>query len=223
MTVQIVVIAKEPRPGRVKTRLCPPCTPEQAAAIAAASLGDTLATVAAAPATRRVVALDGRPGPWLPQGFDVIAQRGGGLADRLHGAFEDCFRASDDPVALIGMDTPQVEVDHLVQVSRAFGTGADAVVGLALDGGYWLIALRHLHPAAFVGVPMSADDTGAAQLERLRRCGYDVALTSPLRDVDDALDARAVASQIPGTRFAAAVASALPADDRARVAAARVR
>jgi len=206
--MQLVVIAKEPLPGDVKTRLCPPCTLGQAATIAEAALADTLAAVAATPASRHIVALDGRPGDWLPQGFDVLAQRNGSLGNRLFGAFEDCFSLSPEPVVLIGMDTPQVTVDHLRQVARALESGADAVVGLAPDGGYWLIALRHLHPAAFAGVPMSADDTGTVQVRRLRECGYRVALTEPLRDVDDAVDAMAVAGEIPGSRFAAAVATA---------------
>jgi rSAM/selenodomain-associated transferase 1 len=203
--MQLVVIAKEPVPGLVKTRLCPPCTPEEAAVIAEAAIADTLATVAATPANRRVVALDGRPGPWLPDDFDVVAQRGGGLANRLFGAFEDCFHVSAEPVVLIGMDTPQVTVDHLLRAAMAIETGADAVIGMAPDGGYWLVALRHLHPGAFAGVPMSADDTGAAQLDRLQECGYRVAITEELRDVDDARDAVDVAAQIPGSRFAAAV------------------
>ena len=203
--MQLVVIAKEPVPGRVKTRLCPPCTPDEAAAIAAGAIADTLASVAATPASRRVVALDGQAGAWLADGFDVVAQRSGGLANRLFGAFEDCFHVSTDPVVLIGMDTPQVTVDHLLRAGMALESGADAVMGMAPDGGYWLIGLRHLHPAAFAGVPMSADDTGAAQLERLQQCGYHVALTEELRDVDDARDAVDVAAQIPGSRFAAAV------------------
>lgn len=203
--MQLVVIAKEPVPGRVKTRLCPPCTPDEAAAIAAGAIADTLASVAATPASRRVVALDGQAGAWLADGFDVVVQRSGGLANRLFGAFEDCFHVSTDPVVLIGMDTPQVTVDHLLRAGMALESGADAVMGMAPDGGYWLIGLRHLHPAAFAGVPMSADDTGAAQLERLQQCGYHVALTEELRDVDDARDAVDVAAQIPGSRFAAAV------------------
>src|SRR4051812_15275103 len=113
--MQLVVIAKEPVPGLVKTRLCPPCSAEEAAAIAEGALIDTLAVVAATPATRRVIALDGQPGPWVPDGFDVLEQRSGGLANRLFGAFEDCFHVSTDPVVLIGMDTPQVTADHLLQ------------------------------------------------------------------------------------------------------------
>lgn len=61
--VDLLVIAKEPRPGRVKTRLTPPFTPQEAAELAEAALADTLAAVAAAPAARRVLVLDGAPGP----------------------------------------------------------------------------------------------------------------------------------------------------------------
>ena len=86
----LLVIAKEPRPGRVKTRLTPPFTPEAAAALAEASLADTLRTVAATPARRRVLVLDGNPGRWLPPGFDVVPQCAGGLDERLARAFADC-------------------------------------------------------------------------------------------------------------------------------------
>ena len=80
-------IAKEPLPGRVKTRLTPPFTAREAAALAEASLTDTLRAVAATPATRRVLVLDGTPGPWLPPGFDVVPQGPGGLDERLADAF----------------------------------------------------------------------------------------------------------------------------------------
>ena len=71
----LLVIAKQPLPGRVKTRLVPPCTHEQAAALAEAALADTLRTVLMAPAARRVLVLDGEPGPWLPPGFDIVPRR----------------------------------------------------------------------------------------------------------------------------------------------------
>jgi len=209
--VQLVVIAKEPLPGDVKTRLCPPCTLGQAAAIAEAALADTLDAVAATPASRRVVALDGRPGDWLPKGFDVLAQRNGSLANKLFGAFEDCFSVSPDPVVLIGMDTPQVHPEHLLSADLALSGRADAVIGLAPEGGYWLLGLSHLHPAAFSGVPMSTDDTGEAQVDRLRECGYTVAMVEPLRDFDHPDAALEVAALVPGSRFAKAVATNLAA------------
>ena len=100
----IAVIAKAPVAGRSKTRLTPPCTPEQAAALASAALADTLAAVAATPGARRVLVLDGAPGPWLRPGFEVLAQRGAGLAERLAAAFADI----GEPALVVGMDTPQL-------------------------------------------------------------------------------------------------------------------
>ena len=190
-------------------RLCPPCTPEEAADIAAASLADTLATVAATPASRRVIALDGRPGPWLPEGFDVLNQRSGALSNRLFGIFEDCFHVADEPVVLIGMDTPQIRPEHLIRAQVVLESTTDAVVGLTPEGGYWLIGLRHLHPGAFAGVPMRDDDTGRAQIERLSACQYNVALTDELRDVDGPTEALEIARLTPGSRFAVTVVATL--------------
>src|SRR5687767_10869590 len=101
---KILVIAKAPDAGGVKTRLCPPCTPVEAARIAEAALCDTLDAVVAVPGAEAVVVLDGDVGPWLPDGMRVVTQRGDGLAERLANAFDDVGA----PSVLIGMDTPQV-------------------------------------------------------------------------------------------------------------------
>ncbi|MFG2019600.1 TIGR04282 family arsenosugar biosynthesis glycosyltransferase [Actinomadura geliboluensis] len=198
----LVVIAKEPAPGRVKTRLTPAYTPGQAAALAEAALCDTLAAVAAAPAGRRVLALDGAPGPWLPAGFTVVPQRGGGLDERLAAAFTDAWAGR--PLVLIGMDTPQVTPALLRRAARAL-RDRDAVLGPAADGGYWLLGLRRPDPRLLRGVPMSRPDTGTAQLARLRGAGLRVGLLPELTDVDTPADARAVAALAEGTRFAAAL------------------
>ncbi|MGH2803885.1 MAG: TIGR04282 family arsenosugar biosynthesis glycosyltransferase, partial [Thermoleophilaceae bacterium] len=151
--VALVVIAKAPAPGRTKTRLCPPCTPEQAATLAAAALGDTLAAVAAVPARRRLLALDGEPDGWLPSGFELHAQRGAGLGERLG----DALMAAGGPALVVGMDTPQLSPALLRLAARRLAApGVDALLGPALDGGYWTIGLRHPDPAAFDGVPMSS-------------------------------------------------------------------
>ena len=157
MRPALLVIAKTPVPGRVKTRLTPPCTPEQAARLAAAALRDTLAAAArAGRAGRRVLVLDGAPGDWVPRGFTVLPQRGDGLAARLAAAFDD----AGGPAFLVGMDTPQV-TPELLDAGLAAVESGDAAIGLALDGGYWGIGLRRADPEAFRGVPMSAGDTGA--------------------------------------------------------------
>ena len=210
--MQIAVIAKEPIAGRVKTRLCPPFSPAEAAELAEASLRDTLQTVRATPAARHVLVLDGRPGPWVPAGFDVIAQRGDGLGPRLAAAFADCTSTCPEPVVLVGMDTPQVTSAMLLDAAdRLAADGADpsarrAVIGPADDGGYWLIGLSHVDPGAFDGVHMSTSTTGAEQIAQLRRCGFDVRLTRSLRDVDTAADAAAAAAAAPGSAFARCLA-----------------
>jgi uncharacterized protein len=196
----LMVIAKAPVAGRVKTRLTPPYTPDQAAVLAEAALADTLEVVAATPAGRRVLVLDGAPGRWLPSGFEVIEQRGGGLDERLAHAFVD----TGGPAVLIGMDTPQITADLLTAAVRRLH-GCDAVFGPAADGGFWLLGLREPDPALLRGVPMSRPDTGARQLTRLRARGLRVAPLGSLVDVDTAADAALVAAQAPGTRFAAAV------------------
>lgn len=200
MPARLIVIAKAPRPGRSKTRLCPPCTPEQAAALARAALADTLRAVSATACAERVLALDGEPGPWLPPGFEVVAQAGGGLDRRLAHAFSH----HDGPTLLIGMDTPQVTPALLEDsIAALLAPGADAVLGGAEDGGYWAIGFRRPDPGAFDGVPMSSEETGARQRARLLELGLRVAELPRLRDVDLIEDAEAVAGECPDGEFAA--------------------
>jgi uncharacterized protein len=207
LAAQVVVIAKEPVPGRVKTRLTPPFTPAEAAGLAAASLSDTLAAVVRTTVARRVLALDGMPGPWLPYGFDVIGQRGAGLDERIAWALSDARVTLPLPVVLIGMDTPQVTPELLAAAAEPLvSRTADATFGLAEDGGFWLLGLRELDPGLILGVPMSQPDTGPCQLARLRQAGLRVHLLPELTDVDTVRDAERVAELAPGSRFAACLA-----------------
>jgi hypothetical protein len=192
-------MAKAPAVGRSKTRLCPPCSFEEAARLAKASLADTLTAVAVTRAARRVLVLDGEPGPWLPAGVDVIPQRGWGLDERLAAAFED----TGGSAFLIGMDTPQVTPALLEKsMARLCHPPVDAVLGRSDDGGYWGIGLKEPDPDMLIGVPMSRPDTYAAQRHLLIRRGLLVAELPRLRDVDLIEDAWAVASAIPRSRFA---------------------
>jgi glycosyltransferase A (GT-A) superfamily protein (DUF2064 family) len=146
--------------------------------------------------------LDGSPGHWLPRGFEVVPQRGDGLAERLAAAFEDVAQ----PAFLVGMDTPQVTPD-LLDAGLGALDGADAAFGAAFDGGYWGIGLRRPDAEAFRGVPMSEATTGLAQRVRLAVLGLRTAVLPPLRDVDTIGDAHAVAAEAPAGRFAATLAS----------------
>lgn len=206
----LIVLAKAPVAGRSKTRLCPPCTFDEAAKLAAAALSDTLAAVLATPVSRRVLALDGEPGDWLPNGFEVIPQRAGGLGERLAGAFDD----TGGPALLVGMDTPQLDpalLEH--SLARLRRRASDVVLGAAPDGGYWAIGLRRADARVFEGVPMSSAETVAAQRRRLSALGLEWEELPELRDVDTIEDARTVAAACPGSRFAA-VLDALVAGDR---------
>lgn len=214
--MRLIVIAKAPAAGRAKTRLCPPCTPAQAADLAAAALRDTLDVVQAVTQADPVLVLDGDIDAWtggpsdrirrtggpsegLGSGLPVIAQRGGGLDERLAAAFED----AGAPALLIGMDTPQVTPDLLAgAVDELARPGIDAVLGRSPDGGWWAAGLTRADARAFVGVPMSTHATADAQLDRWRELGLRTRLLPELRDVDTFADALAVAADAPGTRFA---------------------
>ncbi len=203
----VIVLAKAPVPGRVKTRLCPPCDPEQAAELAEAALVDTLRSVTATRCERRVLVLDGAPGPWLPAGFEVLPQRGYRLDERLAHAFTDTGTGG----VLIGMDTPQVTPARLTAALRALGApGVGAVLGPSVDGGWWALGLRAPDPGVCLGVAMSTPHTGDAQRARLHELRLCTAALPTLRDVDDLDDALAVARTAPDSRFAATLQSMLP-------------
>jgi uncharacterized protein len=205
----LLVIAKEPLPGRVKTRLTPPYSPQQAARLAEASLADTLHTLAVLPARRRVLVLAGRSGPWLPDdaGFETVPQSRGGLDARIAAAFAGC----DGPALLVGMDTPQLTAAHLAGPLAPDGfLRYDAWFGPALDGGFWALGMAEPDPALVRGVPMSTDRTGAVQRARLVAAGLRVGDLPVLRDVDTAADAAAIAAEAPAGRFAAAHARFSP-------------
>ena len=211
--VALLTIAKAPVAGQSKTRLCPPCTPSQAAMLAEAALADTLVAVAATPALRRILVLDGVPGDWLPSGFEVVSQCGGGLGDRLGAAFE----AAGGPAVLVGMDTPQITPGLLTHAAAELETpGVDAVLGAAPDGGYWTIGLRRPVRGVFRDVPMSSPLTLAAQRLRLRALGLRWRELAQLRDVDTIADARAVAATAPHSRFADAMAALALGEARAQ-------
>ena len=196
--LQLLVLAKAPLPGRVKTRLCPPYSPHQAARLAAAALADVLDAVRAAPAARRVLVLDGDLDLVDARGLDVLPQVAGTLDVRLAAAFAT---AAGAPAFLVGMDTPQLTRGHLVEAAAALSR-RDACLGRAVDGGWWGLGFRRPDPDLVLGVPCSLPTTGQAQQDRLAAAGLTTARLPVLRDVDVADDADEVAALAPTTRFA---------------------
>jgi rSAM/selenodomain-associated transferase 1 len=196
----LVVLAKSPQAGRSKTRLCPPCSPAEAAQVAEAALRDTLDAALTAAATRRVLVLDGPPVHQLDPSFEVIPQRGGGFGERLAAAFADVGEA----MVLIGMDTPQVSTGLLDRAVQQVELGVP-VLGPARDGGWWALGLPSCPAGAFDGVPMSTSTTCVHQRARLQACGIEPEPLPTLRDVDHWTDALAVAERAPDGRFARTV------------------
>lgn len=197
----IVVMAKECIPGRVKTRLHPPLSLDDAALVAAASLADTLSAVEA---TGLHVMVCAQGDVAVPAGMRSIPQVDGGLDERIGAALDAC----QGRVLLIGMDTPQVDPRMLRSFADAWPEGTDAWFGPATDGGFWLLGLEDLSPESLGGlrrgdlvrgVPMSSSETGCRQRERLEHAGLVIADAAPLTDIDDIASLREVAPLLPPT------------------------
>ncbi|MER7558249.1 DUF2064 domain-containing protein [Nocardioides sp. NPDC126508] len=207
----MLLVAKAPVPGLVKTRLAADIGETAATEIAAAALLDTIeaCTLAVGPDRCRL-ALSGDVSAAVRAdeireavaGWTISPQRGDGFGERLANAHAEVT----GPVVQIGMDTPQVTPAGLLGVARGL-IAADAVLAPAEDGGWWALALRDPAAAdALVDVPMSTPETYAATRSALERRGLRVAEGDRLRDVDHLGDVAPVATAAPHTRFAAAAA-----------------
>ena len=210
LPVTLLVVAKAPEPGRAKTRLAATVGERVAADIAAAALLDTLDAVAAARVAARVVALTGDLDAAAGAGeirqrlgsFTVIEQRGDGFADRLANAHADSGFAGY-PVLQIGMDTPQVTAALLTGCAHRL-LESPAVLGLACDGGWWVLGVRTPAMAECLrSIPMSQPDTGQLTLNALRDNDIDVTPVVRLADFDVVADIAVVRDACaPASRFA---------------------
>jgi rSAM/selenodomain-associated transferase 1 len=187
----VLIVAKAPIPGRAKTRLVPPLTAEQAAALGKALLLDTLDACRAEAPDTALLHADPSEAPALARlvGPDVslVLQEGRGLGDALRLGM--ARRLADGPTALVSSDIPGLPPGSL---TRAFSLleeeACDVVLGPAFDGGYWLIAMREPSEAPFRAVPWSTPAACAVTVERCREAALEVATTDAWRDVDTPVD-----------------------------------
>jgi uncharacterized protein len=209
--VVVLVVAKAPVPGQAKTRLAAGVGDRAAADIAAAALLDTLDAVAEAPVAARVVALTGDLGAASAGDeirtrlgdFTVVPQRGADFAAMLANAHVDAAAAVGGlPVLQIGMDTPQVTAELIGECAREL-LAADVVLGLARDGGWWVLGVTEAAMADCLrAVPMSRSDTGVVTLAALGNTCANVSLVPTLADVDTVDDVDAVRQECaPDSRF----------------------
>ena len=188
-------MAKAPRPGKVKTRLSPPLTPEQAAALNVCFIRDTadnLRQVTQASDSHGVIAYtpvgdEDAFDNLLPPGFQLIAQRGEGFGERLLYVCEDLFACGFTSVCLIDSDSPTMPQSALRHAVALLERPGDRVVlGGADDGGYYLIGLKQPHRRLFEQIDWSTERVLGQTLERAKEIGLNAELLQMWYDVDDA-------------------------------------
>jgi rSAM/selenodomain-associated transferase 1 len=192
--VALAVMAKVPEAGHVKTRLCPPLTPDEAASLARCFLLDRLeqlrevadsdAMVAFAPRER-----EAEMRALVPREVRLIGQTGADLGARLDRVLTDLLAEGYEGAIAVDSDSPTLPTRYLIRACAEIRDGAaNVVVGPCEDGGYYLIGLRAPAPALFVDMPWSTAAVTAETLARARRLGLRLALLPTWFDVDRAED-----------------------------------
>ena len=191
----LLIFAKEPVPGRVKTRLAADIGAAAACHLYQAFLGDlaghltelsgTSVTWWVDGATEPVIATAGRR--WQPE-WQVKRQPPGTLGDRLEAAFADAFATSPGPVGVIGSDCPHCDTAQLQALFTPLANGAEAVLLPAEDGGYAGLVVVTPVPDLFREIPWSTAEVAATTLERLQRGERKVSVLRPVFDVDTTVE-----------------------------------
>jgi rSAM/selenodomain-associated transferase 1 len=208
----IGIMAKVPQSGRVKTRLVPPLTPDEASALSGCFVRDVGASIAAAarshPAIHGVAVYlprgeeDALAG-MLPDDFWLLPQRGGDLGERLLHAIEDLLAAGFASACLVNSDSPTLPERLLREAACALERPGDRVVlGPAADGGYYLVGLSRPHPRLFEEIAWSTPAVFGQTLERAREVGLEVHLLPEWYDVDDGESLRVLCRELFGSRDA---------------------
>jgi uncharacterized protein len=178
----ILVFAKAPVPGRVKTRLSPPLSPEEAAALHEEMVRCVLRNL-----NRLSVPVDLElhtdipTDAWLELKVARKLQIEGDLGIKMRSALETALTAGHPQAMVIGSDSPDLPPGHL---EALLASSADVSIGPAEDGGYYAIACRRTHPAMFDQVQWSQAATLAATAGALLRCRLSLQIGSPWYDID---------------------------------------
>src|ERR1051325_2921012 len=186
------LMAKAPLVGEVKTRLVPPLTAPQAAALSTCFLRDMAANIECITKASGLVVYTpaGSESAFagvVPESFELLVQRGPSLGDRLYNATDDLLRQGYGAVCLINSDSPTLPQSILIRAIELLAIDGDRVVlGPAEDGGYYLIGLKHAHRNLFNGIAWSTSDVLADTRQRAAEINLPVELLPPWYDVDDA-------------------------------------
>ncbi len=190
----LIIFAKAPTPGQVKTRLCPPLTPDEAATLHGSFVLDALERTKTA-VTKLKLPIDRylacAPSSALVffkimeerQAVRLIDQEGDDLGERMSRAFETMFQRGYRHVMIVGTDVPSLPLDHYKQALAELDKH-DIVLGPALDGGYYLIGLNKPAPAILENMPWSTDQVLALTREKANGLGLSIGLLPQWQDVD---------------------------------------
>jgi uncharacterized protein len=197
----LAIMAKAPRLGHVKTRLSPAYAPDDVVRLYRALVEDTIDLVRAA-GIRAVAACPAGDAQelahWLPQGIEVLPQRGSGLAAGLVSTFEDLCTVAGRRVIAFNADSPHLPVDTLHAAFTLLATN-DVVVGPCDDGGYYLVGAKQPYPALFDPGMMGKDTACETLLARAEQAGLRVALVAEHYDIDLPADVRRLATELAET------------------------
>jgi rSAM/selenodomain-associated transferase 1 len=224
----LAVMTKAPQAGRVKTRLVPPLTPEEAAELNKCFLRDTAAAISIACSRRSVsdagnryetgashseaataqccgvavytpVGAESAYYDILPAGFSLLPQRGDKFGERLYLAVEDLFKCGFDSVCLIDSDSPTVPGGNFAEAVELLSTNQDRVaLGPSDDGGYYLIGVKKPHGRLFEQIDWSTERVLKQTIQRATEMGLEVKLLPPGYDVDDAVSLRRLCDELLG-------------------------
>lgn len=211
VTIALYVFARAPRPGEVKTRLCPPLSPEQAAALHAAFVADTLAIALTAPDVEVRLAATAVTDPQVMRlaaraGVPLVPQAQGDLGARMRAAIESALAEGFAAAAILGSDHPTLPPRLLAHALALLGR-APIVLGPAEDGGYWIVGATRLVPAMFADLPWGTARVVRETIVRLRASCVPCALADEWYDIDEPADLtrlRDEAAGAPASRAALA-------------------
>ena len=203
----LAVMAKAPRPGKVKTRLSPPLNPDQASALNICFIRDTTENIQQVTEASNSSGLvvytpigdESAFDALLPSGFQLLAQRGDGFGERLLHASEDLFSCGFSAVCLIDSDSPTMPQDALLQAVEWLSRAGDRMVlGASDDGGYYLIGIKRPHHRLFEQIDWSTERVFQQTLERAREIGLPAELLPTWYDVDDAATLERLRRELSG-------------------------
>jgi len=189
-----LIFARQPVPGKVKTRLSPPLLPEEAADLYACMLGDVLAMAASLPDVEKYLFYDGGEESLeyfkvRAPGMTCIPQRGKDLGERMAEALRDAFSMCNGAAVIIGTDSPDLPSALIEDAFARLKHGEnEVVVGPSEDGGYYLVGMTRLHRELFRDISWSSDKVMKETMKRASDAGIAVSLLPMWRDVDTAAD-----------------------------------